>query len=798
MPVARIILDCEPFQSPKRPWYQRGHWPAKWIGPNKGLEGRPIVLGFRREIILSHSVKFRAHVSADERYELFLNGNPIGGGSERGTPNDWHFETYDFELEQGRHLLVAKTWHWGHVGPSPCAQMSIRPGFLFAPEEESMQIYRTGEAGWEYKELGGYSPHWNYSEIPFPGSRFHIEGSKIDWNFLNSRSSDWTSPEILGPGLSATTTAERPDNLWLLRPTSLPAMLRNQILSAVVRHVSAPLEFDTSATPVHAAESLPLEEAAWQEMICGGKSLDIPAGSIWRVLLDLQTYYCVYPSITVSGGSGSRIKVGFAETLRQTADSAEKTRRNEIEGKLFYGFSDLFEPDGSPNRRFEPLWWQAGRFVEIVIAVGTTPLVVEAFELEETRYPHMWQAEFHSADPCIDGLLPIFRRTLEMCSHETYVDCPYYEQLMYVGDTRLEILQTYVQSGDDRLPKKAISLFDASRSGTGFTQARYPSRIQQTIGPFSLFWVGMVHDFHLWRNDPNFVKERMLGIRSVLEATRSFFDDSGLLASLPGWSFIDWAPGWGDGVPPGDAKGSIINLLAAQAFAQGADLEDYCGEPQLAERNRGTARDISRAVMRFFWDDARNLMADDASHRNFSEHAQALAILAGILDPLQSESVEKSLGASFQKPGFLTPATIYFSHYLFEAFCLSGNSKFLFERLTFWKNLQSMGFCTTPESPEPSRSDCHAWGAHPAFHYFASILGVRPSSPGFSSVRVTPQPGPLSFVKGSLPHPLGLIQVEVHRDKSVTRGSVNLPPGLSGTLFLDGSKVKLGHGTTAW
>jgi hypothetical protein len=95
-------------------------------------------------------------------------------------------------------------------------------------------------------------------------------------------------------------------------------------------------------------------------------------------------------------------------------------------------------------------------------------------------------------------------RAMQMCSHETYMDCPYYEQLQYIGDTRLEVLTNYIMMRDDRLPRKAIQMFNASRTLNGLTQSRYPSRLLQVIPPFSLWYVAMLHDFALWKGDQNF------------------------------------------------------------------------------------------------------------------------------------------------------------------------------------------------------------------------------------------------------------------------------------------------------
>ena len=103
-----------------------------------------------------------------------------------------------------------------------------------------------------------------------------------------------------------------------------------------------------------------------------------------------------------------------------------------------------------------------------------------------------------------------------------------------------------------------------------------------------------------------------------------------------------------------------------------------------------------------------------------------------------------------------------------------------------------MGFKTTVELPEPSRSDCHAWGAHPVYHTFASVLGIRPDGFGFHAVRIEPQLGPMPWGKGTIPHPNGSISVAIERAGGRHRGVINLPPGVNGT-FVEGSQVRELH-----
>ena len=74
------------------------------------------------------------------------------------------------------------------------------------------------------------------------------------------------------------------------------------------------------------------------------------------------------------------------------------------------------------------------------------------------------------------------------------MDCPFFEQMQYVGDTRVQGLISLYMSGDDRLLRNAIKQFDDSRISDGLTYSRYPSNVPQFIPPFSLLWINIVHD----------------------------------------------------------------------------------------------------------------------------------------------------------------------------------------------------------------------------------------------------------------------------------------------------------------
>lgn len=796
----RVTLDRDPFVQPD-PTHRWGFhpWPAKWVRCRDAGEP-PFVTAYRCRFEADAAQTLRVHASADERYELFLDGERIGRGPERGDPRHWMYETYDLHLSAGEHLLVARVWSGGprsHFAPS--AQMTLQPGFLLAAEGGLAASLNTGRGAWEAKRIDGvrFLPPSPHNAAIFAGGFNEIDGAAYPWGVERGEGDGWQPAEAQNEAFSAGSPHGEFWQRHQLRPAMLPAMLDVPRRVATVRHAQTLTDAGDRAAPITAATHDARLAADWQAMLSGERPVRIAANSRQRVVVSLDDYYCFYPELVVSGGAGAVVEVRTAEALYTGPQypAAGKEQRDRVEGLYFHGFGDRFLPGGGVKQAFEPLWWRCGRFVEFVVETGDEPLTIESWSIRETRYPLEPQTSFKCSDERWDAAARVMVRGLQMCAHETYMDCPYYEQLMYTGDTRLEVLTTYAVTGDDRLPRKAIAAYDWSRLETGLTQARYPSRDTQVIPPFALWWVAMVHDFALWRDDAAFVRRMMPGVRSVLEHYRAHLDDRGIVGLVPGWNFVDWTPQWRErnaGAPPNAQAGpsGVINWHAALTLILKADLESWFGDAILADRDRRAAASLAAAIDRVFWDESRGLYADDPDHQHFSEHAQCLALLSGLAPPAHRDAIARNL---FSDPD-LARTTIYFSHYLFEACRLTGRMDAYFDRLEHWLALPGQGFKTTPEEPEPSRSDCHAWGAHPLFHARATVLGIRPTAPGFRSVSIRPQLGPWSVAEGTVPHPKGEVFVSVRRDGDGLRGEVRVPEGVEGVVVVGDRSLRIAGG----
>ena len=801
--IAASDLDCD-FS--KFAWGSPS-WRAKWIRAAGDAAAQPGVWAFRRRFRLDEAADVTLQVTADQRYDLWVDGAWAGFGSERGLHNSWFYETYEAHLGPGEHVVVARVWWTGRGGKLQHAghATSDRPGFLLHAAKPFDELLDTAPETWEAMPLAGYSFYNPCDQLQGAyiavGARTRLDGRAHAWGFERGEGEDWAPAVANGLPTRFRAAPSDVDDWHNLTPGTLPEMRQTYPRRGTVRFAAA-VPPDKAGAPGGALADFGLEPvreadrdaalaAAWRGVLEGGGPVVVPARSAQRVIVDLEEYVCAFPRLAVRGGRGADVSIRWAEALLKGTTGTEKGPRDEIDGKYFQGLADAFvAPGGDEPRSFQPLWFEAGRFVEIVVRTADEPLEVRSLSLRETGYPIDWAYRFEASDARWGGALRIMERTLQMCSHESYFDCPYYEQLMYGGDSRLEMLATYATTRDDRLPRKAMTVLDRTRSEAGLTQSRQSADEPQIIPPYALHFVQMVADYMLWRGDRAFVRRRLAGVRAVLNAWCDRIGDDGLARNPRGWNFVDWNYSWWGGMAPNGDVGCaspVNNLHLAWALRMAAQVEDWAGDPEMAAWDRRQADRIGRAVVAAYWDDKRNLFAEDAAHTKFIEHTQCMAVLGGFVP----EGREAALGEALATAE-LDRTTVYYRSYLIDAFRALRRPLDLYRCFDLWFTLEPLGMKTVLEQPEPTRSDCHAWGSHPMYHVLASVAGIRPAAPGFAAVRIEPQPGPLTAIRCSVPHPSGL---EVRLDLALGAdgrwtGEVATPPDVPFELVLNGETLR--------
>ena len=766
---------------------------AAWIGPKNGATGKYPFVRFKRPF-KGRSTPLVIDVSADARFVLLLDGQEIARGPHQGFPNHWYYETYRITgLDNADHVLEAVVFDLGDKGPFSILT-SGRLGFILKAEGDYDADLTTGRAAWQAADVGGMS----FGGLTDPDTMTGAENIVRGTGFLDpAAATSWRETVVLKKPVRDSEYGFAAQG-WALFPTERPDQLYDEKVPGQICAVLVATE--TQKPVVYRAQASDADWAAkFTALLRTGTSVEIPSGVSLRVLWELEDYFCAYPRLETSGGKGAQIRWAWAESLYEPEPKGHiygnKAPRGVFDGKaMLRSMYDTFLPNGRPQARFTVPWWKAGRWVELAIRTDGEPLMLHRLALAESRYPLACAARFACDDPTISRICDICVRGMQNCLHETFMDCPYFEQQMYPGDTRVEMLILNAISGDARPIRYGIGLFDYARRDNGLVPMNFPSRNIQDSSTYSLCWVMMAGDYILWHGADEFLRARVPGMRHTLSALALYANKDGLLENLPGWSFMDWVPEWDTyGNAPDGRLGlsALNNLLYVHALQAAAKVEDAVGEKVQAAYCRDRAKAVAAAIRACFWDASRGLVADTVRKDRFSEHAQCLALLAEILPP--DDRARAFAGLVEAKD--LARCTVYFSHYLFETYLKFGRADLFLKKLDLWRGFVRDGLKTPLEAPgERGRSDCHAWGSHPLYHLLTGVAGIRPVTDGFSAVEVAPQFGGLKFVKAAMPTPKGMLAIDLRRTDDRVTGTVSLPSGLPAEFVWKGNRQPLRAG----
>ncbi len=753
---------------------QGNRWTASWVAVPDAPATDYGLYYFRKEINLQEKPsQFVVHVSADNRYKLYVNEKLVSLGPAWGDIQHWNYETVDLApyLKSGENIIAAKVWNEGALKPVP--QFSLRTGFILQGANEETQVLDTNDS-WKCIRDNSYTPIRQSVRGYYAlggGDSINMQYQVKGWEKLSLDDSNWEQAkpvfETSGRGFGFQTRGG-----WTMVPSILPQMeLTPQRLVALRK-----------AEGVSVSSSFPAEKT----------SVRIPANTTATILLDQTFLTNAYPTLIFSGGKSSTITITYAEGLYD--ENGVKGNRNEIEGKTILGRHDIIISDGTSNQNFTSLNNRTYRYIELKVETKENPLVIEDFYGTFTGYPFTFNAKLESDIADLDKILEIGWHTARSCAIETYMDCPYYEQLQYIGDTRIQILVSLYNSGDERLAKNAMNLIDYSRQRDGYTLSRYPSDLVQVIPPFSLWYIGMLYDYMMYGSDPDFIVDKLFGTRQILNYFINYQNIDGSLKQIPNWNFTDWASGWQMGTGPfgKDGSSAIMDLQLLLGLQSATALEQYAGRKEYVTLYSSLAEQLTQTIKNKYWDSSQKLFADTPEKDKFSQHTNSMAILAGLVEGRQAEE----LGELMLSDTSLTQATIYFKYYLHQALVKAGLGDEYLDWLDIWRESINFGFSTWPETSElaTSRSDCHAWGASPNIEFFRVILGIDTNAPGFEKVKIEPHLGSIQKISGEIPHPKGKIAVSYLQENGSWNIRINLPDEITGTLYWKGSSYALKGG----
>ena len=776
-----------PVRAPSAPFdLETELWNARWISVPGTGELDYGVYYFRKDVDLpAVPSRYLVHVTGDNRYKLYVNGMLVSLGPAKGDAAHWNYETVDLApyLRSGKNVIAALVYNEGPRRPD--SQISVSSGFLLQGEQEAADLYT--DRTWKCIQDPSYSPASPIVigyYVAGPGERVDLNRGIPGWKEAGADLSAWLPAKEGAAGEPRNVMYSSQGDSHCLMPSTLPQMERTP--------------FDLSGT------------------------FTVPAHSKKEILLDNKVLTNAYLHLRMSGGKDATVTIGYAESLyipdtdqpaiqlspEMLAQVPEeylyyvlapkvkgKGNRNETEGKIFVGREDQLVSNGLDGQEFTTLSWRSFRFVRVLVETGDEPLTVNGISGIFTGYPFTLDARLDTDNQELKALLEIGWRTARLCAVETYMDCPYYEQLQYLGDIRIQALVTLFNSRDERLVRNFLHLADISRNADGITKSRYPTTIPSYIQLYALSYIYALHDYMMYGSDTQFVMDLLPGAEQILHYFSRFQLSDGRLRNLPGWNFSDWVedrPNWDNGAPQKGADGCsiLMDLQLLYAFQLMANMEEVRGNTWQAGEYMARAALLTEGVRKAYWNEEKGLFADRAEQDTYSQHGNALAILCGIAkDP-------KALAQKMLSDPSLAQCTVYYKYYLHEACVKAGLGDGYLDWLDIWRENIAMGLTTWAETSDlnGTRSDCHAWGASPNIELFRTVLGIDSDAVAFKRVRIEPHLGDLKDIGGTIPHPAGDISVHYKVEGNGLKAEINLPSGVDGTFLWKGRQVQLKPG----
>ncbi|WP_455501340.1 alpha-L-rhamnosidase-related protein [Gemmiger sp.] len=741
-------------------------WLPDWT-PEDAADAR--IVYFRKEFAVnddSLSVERKIRISADSRYKLYVNGSFVQEGPQKALNlKEWYVDSADIApyLVSGVNVAAVEVLRFAagqndslYCSDSPCLYVEDAPG-----TDDAL----SGKSGWKcmlnheiriFGEEGRPAPIHAQEDVC---ATDFFSGWKLPW--YDAAAWKDAAPKMI-------LSISRSDAPYNLLPRSIPTMRHEsrhfaEIMNGSKRFAVLINRDEPISIPPHTKEVVELSAGAEE---CGYLLYAFAGGSGARVSTLCAECYA-YPQPAQPSPLG-----GTVPTQPQKGDRTD-TVNGQLCGHTSHytvaGYGTPLAPEC-----YEPYWFRTFRFVRLEIETVNEPLTILRFSYRSTGYPLEMKTSFCVSEPTYAPIWDISVRTLARCMHETYVDCPFYEQLQYAMDTRSEILYTYAVSADDRLARQAMEAFRCSQRPDGLINADAPTVKSNVIPSFSIYYLLMVYDHMMYFGDKALVKRHLPAIDGIL----AFFDrnlaENGMVGKIGGpimrherWSFIDWSRKWDSGVPTVTQMGSgaitMESLLYLYGLQKVSALAAYADRIGLAEEYTRRAAALADAVCKsaFGCREGVRLVQDGPGLDEYSVHCQVFAVLTGLVDPTEGKEM---LATTVGNPD-LAQASVAFMFYLFRALEICGWYEKTNELWELWRKMLHDNLTTCVENDTDARSDCHAWGALMCYEIPAVILGVRPAAPGFEKAVIAPQMGALTKAAGDVATPKGMVHVEWTRTR---------------------------------
>ncbi len=494
---------------------------------------------------------------------------------------------------------------------------------------------------------------------------------------------------------------------------------------------------------------------------------------------------------TVDGTSGATLDLRFGEV--KNADGTVK--HNLATGNNYQDVVTLADGEQTIET------WGARVFRYLQVDGAPEPVTAENLQALALVYPFDADAStFAASDQDLVSVYELSKNTIESLNLNFYTDSWTRERTNYEADGYLQQMSTLYLMDDLSLARYSMDYFKTNRT--------WPTE-------WPIYLILAVRD--AWRQTGD--TSQMAASYDVLRTklpTGWIDPATGLVGKTSGANgcnsstdcdIVDW-PGAERDNYQFRKFNTVLNALSYRAYRDMAEIATALGKDADAASYTTLAKGIRDALNSRLYDPATGAYDDglDASLTKTGHtavHGSAFALAFGVPEDDQRATVADFVASK----GMV--CSVYCAAFLVQGLYAGDNGQAALDMMTTgtgvrsWLHMIDLGAGATMEAWDPSLKSnltySHPWAASPAFNVPSGLFGIQPTSAGYATFQVKPQPGDIDWAAITTPTVRGSVGAAFeHGDEgdlrvvaSVpgnTRASISLPTTATEptTVYVDG------------
>ena len=682
----------------------------KWIKFNTEKEN-----SFNEFLVKFHcdgkDVKLK--ISSDFRYVAYINGEFASNGQYADLPDYKSVNEADVSrvIKNGENVLKIVAWHSGQDF-SICRTMPACVAFeivcdgktVVCSDENTLCRTAAGyKAGDVVTAQVGYGFNYDFTD---EGEGYkNAELADVDFSLVERPVKDLVISEPLSSKVVAQGAFRLPDEIHGL--TAAGVMQRSWLKS--LRFFEATGRGATDSAVLN--ESSPLNFKA-----VGGNGLFFIA--------DLGYETAGHLDFSIEVEDDCKAIIGWGEHL------VDLRVRTEIDGR---NFASEFTLKKGVNNFTDYLRRIGCRYICAFVYADSAK--VGKLTVRESSYPFKKQKK-DFGDLLLNRIYEVGRRTLELCAHEHYEDCPWREQALYGMDSRNQMLFGYGAFEEYEYPRAAIKLMARSMRSDGFLQLCSPSKTAITIPSFTAYWLMAIAENAKADYNAAFVAEMLPYAEKSLRAFMANTDTGGvgIFTKTPFWNFHEWSEGlfgWtifreNELSPAVDCNLTMLVYVAAKGIVELMEKQNYKG----AEVYKNYCETLADIIPSFF-DAEKSLYASyikGGEKSGYHAYTQALALVSGLV----AKDAKPALCDALKRPqGKVVNLTFAALQLKYDALISCGEKQFCLDEIKDVFGKMVLNGATSFYETEYGEADfgeagslCHGWSSV-ACYVFDKYLGNK-------------------------------------------------------------------------